>query len=115
MLKFFLDTHIPKAVALQLRGRGVDALRCEEVGMAEASDDELLAFATKEGRAMVSIDADFLRLSEGINHAGIFRIPSKYQDNVGKIVTELYDYFQLIDIQAGTVAEDIHNQVIWIR
>jgi hypothetical protein len=37
-LKLFLDTHIDKQVALQLRAKGVDVVRCEEVGMAESSD-----------------------------------------------------------------------------
>jgi hypothetical protein len=34
-IKFYTDTHIAKAVAVQLRQKGVDIVRCEEVGMAE--------------------------------------------------------------------------------
>jgi predicted nuclease of predicted toxin-antitoxin system len=37
-LKFYMDTHIPKAVAIQLRNKGIDVVRCEDVGLTESDD-----------------------------------------------------------------------------
>ena len=49
-IAFYTDTHIAKAVALQLRGHGIDVIRCEQVGLADASDVRHLEYATQHGR-----------------------------------------------------------------
>lgn len=121
-LRFYADTHIPKAVTLQLRSRGVDIVRCEEVGLAEADDLTHLGYATQQGRALVSRDTDFLRhhsewMSANKQHGGIFFVQDHLQGEkaVGVIVRTLYDYFELIAGGAATVEQDIANQVIYIR
>jgi predicted nuclease of predicted toxin-antitoxin system len=58
-LKFYTDTHIAKAIAVQLRNRGVEVVRCEEVGLAEARDTVHLEYATNHGLAVVTHDDDF--------------------------------------------------------
>ena len=120
-LRFYTDTHIAKAVADQLRARGVDVVRCEEVGLAEASDVEHLEYATEQGRVMISQDQDFLRLhtewqSTGKTHAGImFCLPHlrglKY---VGRVIEACLDYHAMIAGGAGTIEEDIVNQIIYV-
>lgn len=83
-LKFYTDTHIAKQVAVQLRKRGVDVVRCEEVGLATAADDVHLRYAAEQGRAVVTQDDDFSTLhalwqTMGIQHAGIFYLSSQVQ------------------------------------
>ena len=121
-LKFFTDTHISKQVAIQLRNRGVDVVRCEEVGLAEADDEALLKYSVEQGRTMISMDSDFKRyyktwVVEGKEHRGIFTISHELQGNsgIGRIVTELFDYWQLIKDGVGTLDEDIYNKIIWIK
>lgn len=121
-IKYYLDTHISKAVALQLRSKGVDVVRCEEVGMAEADDLEHLEYATLHGRVVVSHDEDFLRKDkewkeQGKRHAGIMSNAHNLQgkEHVGRIINELLEYDELIRIGAGTLEEDIANRVIFIR
>jgi len=121
-LKYFTDKHIPKAVTDQLRNRGVDVLRCEDVQMDSASDPELLVFASQENRALISFDKDFsLRHNEwqqsGKHHAGIFHIASHLQGekNIGKVVVELFDFHQLIEGGAGTIQDDIENRLFRIK
>lgn len=71
-VKFFLDEHIPKAVAKGLRLRGVGALTCAEAGRLTSSDAEHLEFSRLEGFILVTADNDFLTLhSDGFPHAGI--------------------------------------------
>lgn len=120
-LKLYTDTHIAKAVAVQLRSRGVDVVRCEEVGMAEASDLEHLAYATKEGRTVVSHDIDFIRYHHEWQktekeHAGIMFCLKHLQgkEYKGVIVREIMVYYELIAVGAGTVEQDIANHIFYI-
>src|SRR5574341_1990538 len=116
-LKFYTDTHIAKQVAVQLRNRGVDIVRCEEVGMAEASDLALLEYAIEEDRAVVSIDKHFPGwhkrwMETGKTHTGIFCLHRNLQGDgaIGRIVIELYEYHQLVEFGAATLEKDIHNR-----
>lgn len=120
-LKFYTDTHIAKAVAVQLRNQGVDIVRCEEVGLAKASDSDHLEYACNTGRAMISRDADFLTLhaeylEQGKSHYGIFFVLDHLQGKgaVGVIVRYLLEYYQLVAGGAASVEDDIANQVIYI-
>ncbi|MER3404413.1 MAG: hypothetical protein C4289_03950 [Chloroflexota bacterium] len=71
-----MDEHVPRAVAEGLRRRGIDVLRAQEAGMLEAADEEHLALALREGRVVVTQDADFLRLhAAGRAHTGIVYAP----------------------------------------
>lgn len=120
-LKFYFDTHLAKQIAVQLRQRGVDVIRCEEVGMAEASDEEHLLYAVQHGCAMVSMDEDFLALNDhwqalGLTHLGIFKVSRFLRGkwNIGRIHHELLVYVELIAIEAATLEDDIYNHVIYI-
>lgn len=84
--------------------------------MAEADDREHLEFATAQGWALVSHDRDFWTLhaewlSQGLYHTGIILFDRRFQGNIGKIVTKLYDLYELILEGAGNLEEDIHNHI----
>ncbi len=120
-LKFYTDTHIAKAVAVQLRERGVDIVRCEEVGLAAASDRAHLEYATDESRVIITNDDDFLALDktyrvQGKRHGGIMYCLPQVQGiaAIGKIVTKCYELHILIAGGAGTVEADIANQIIYV-
>ncbi len=71
-MKFCLDEHIPKGVVEGLRRRGVDVLTVQEADRSGDSDEKQLAFATREGRVLVTFDDDFLRFdASGIPHTGV--------------------------------------------
>lgn len=101
--KFFTDTHVAKSVALQLRKQGIDIQRCEEAGLAEASDSELLAFATEHERVMLSCDDDFrdlhfVWLAEGKRHHGIIKLDQeKHCQHIGQIVKIVMLFYVLVD------------------
>lgn len=77
-IKFYLDEHVPKAVAEGLRRRGVDIVTVQEQGLQAAKDEQHLACATQEGRVMVTQDADFLQLhAAGLPHQGIVYAPQQ--------------------------------------
>ncbi len=71
-LRFHLDEHVDPALAHALRIRNIDVTTTREQGLASATDIEQLAFASREGRVLVTHDADFLSLAaQGCSHAGI--------------------------------------------
>lgn len=80
-IRFYFDEHVPRAVAHGLRQRGVDVLTVQEAGRSGLPDSEQLAFATIQGRAVMTHDPDYLELAaSGIEHAGItFCYSTKYQ------------------------------------
>lgn len=61
---FYMDVHVPSAVTLQLRQRGVDVLTAIEDGQTETADFDLLLRSSKLGRVMVTQDIRFKALAE---------------------------------------------------
>ncbi len=78
-LRFLLDEDISQRVAEGLRARGIDAVSVQEIGRGGQGvpDEEQLAYATEQGRVLVTYNRDdFRRLEvkwreEGQQHAGI--------------------------------------------
>jgi hypothetical protein len=74
---------IPHRLASALRRDGFDVISCEEAGRSDQQipDDQQLAFATREGRAILTFNiGDYCRLdtewkSIGRSHGGIILSP----------------------------------------
>lgn len=95
-IRYYLDEHLPKAVAQGLRRRGVDIKTCAEAQMLGASDIEQLAFAKAEGRVIATYDNDFLVLhTQGVTHSGIafFTQPK----SIGELIRELLLLYEVLD------------------
>jgi predicted nuclease of predicted toxin-antitoxin system len=70
-VRLYFDRHIMSRLAVDLRGRGFDVLRTEEAGKDTTSDEEQLAFATAENRAILTFNIrDFAPLHEQWQAAG---------------------------------------------
>jgi predicted nuclease of predicted toxin-antitoxin system len=115
-LKFYTDKHVPKAVVVQLHNRGVDIVRCEDVGYSKAEDEDHLVYATEQGRAVVTRDTDFLRIhgewmTSGKQHHGIFFLQDHLQgeNTIGVIVTQLVTYYELTRGDRVTLEREISN------
>jgi hypothetical protein len=99
-----MDEHVPTAITVGLRLRGVDALTAQEAGLVAASDEARLALAAREGRVLFTQDADFLRLhASGVPHAGIAY--AHQQTAVGYAVRALMLIYQVLE------PEDLQNHV----
>jgi predicted nuclease of predicted toxin-antitoxin system len=76
-VRLYFDRHIMTRLAIDLRGRGYEVLTTEEAGKDTASDEEQLAFATAENRAILTFNIrDLAPLHEAWQaaarpHAGI--------------------------------------------
>lgn len=58
-MKFLLDNGLPRSAAELLRASGVEASHVGEVGLADASDASIMAWASREGAVAVTLDSDF--------------------------------------------------------
>lgn len=95
-ITFYLDEHVPRAVAEGLRRRGVDVLTTQEAGLLEAGDEQHLAVALRDGRIIFTQDADFLRLhAAGRPHGGIVYAPQ--HTAIGAIVRSLMLIHDVLD------------------
>lgn len=71
-IRFHLDEHMWPQVADALRLHGIDVTTTQEAGLLEKSDNEQIAYFCREGRVMVTRDADFLRFAATTaGHPGI--------------------------------------------
>src|SRR6266540_6193053 len=88
-IKLYLDEHVDPDVAKGLRRHNVDVLTTQEARKLEADDDEQLALAISEGRAIFTQDADFLRTaSTNTTHLGIIYAPQRTP--VGRLIEDLW-------------------------
>ncbi len=61
-MKFLVDMPLSPTLARWLEGLGHEAAHASEIGMAQASDAEILARVRLEGRTIVTADLDYPRL-----------------------------------------------------
>ncbi|GAB1691459.1 DUF5615 family PIN-like protein [Krasilnikovia sp. M28-CT-15] len=111
-----LDEMYPPALAQRLRGHGHDvvAVLDVEVGLASKTDDDVLAWAARNHRCVVTENvSDFARLAQqGFAHAGIVFVSSRRfprtaagLDRLEKTVRELPSTGQLPG----------RDDVVWLR
>jgi predicted nuclease of predicted toxin-antitoxin system len=75
-IRLYLDESVPSRVAEVLRKHGIDATSARDEGLLSHDDSAQLAYAARDGRALVTHDQDFLRISaDNANHQGIIFIP----------------------------------------
>jgi len=116
-LTFYTDTHISKQVALQLRQKGIDVVRCEDLDMETADDEAHLIYSTEQDRLLITFDKGFRDrafrwLAEGRKHGGVILVKSDLQgrSGIGTIVTECQFLYDAVEADAAT-EEEFRNQV----
>lgn len=93
-------------------------IRCQEVGLADANDEQHFEYALREGCAILTADQDFLRLGaarqkQGNSHTGIIYILPYRQGDIGTVVKRIATLQQEI-LSGVKTPEDLYNQVIYI-
>jgi predicted nuclease of predicted toxin-antitoxin system len=84
-----MDQHFPEPVSRALARRDIDVLTAQDADRCGLPDIDQLAFATAEGRVLVTFDSDFPALHHsGMKHAGIAWCPER-KHNVGELVQAL--------------------------
>ncbi len=75
-IAFYMDQHVPRAVTVGLRLRGIDVIAAYEDGASEFEDPVLLDRASALGRVLFTRDDDLLaeatrRQREGVSFGGV--------------------------------------------
>jgi predicted nuclease of predicted toxin-antitoxin system len=63
-VKFIVDNQLPVALADYLRERGFDCQHVLDVGLTQALDSEICAYAELQERIIISKDEDFFYLAK---------------------------------------------------
>ena len=59
MIGLLLDAGLPRGAAADLSAHGWDVQHVTDVGLGAARDEDILATAEREGRAVITLDHDF--------------------------------------------------------
>ena len=111
-VRLYLDRHIMKRLAVDVRSRGFDVLTTEEAGKDTASDEEQLTFATAEHRAILTFNIrDFAPLHEqrqtaGQPHAGLIvsrQLGSRHYALLLERMLRLLNHFTAEDLVGNLV------------
>ena len=121
VFKLLADENIAVAVIDQLTGRDIDITRVRHVMSEGTPDPDLLEYAHENGYALLTHDQKITRHivaphRECKGHAGVF-IAGKHlqgEHGIGTIVTSILEYHALIAADAGTVQDDVDNQVNYL-
>jgi predicted nuclease of predicted toxin-antitoxin system len=75
-MKLLLDQGLPIITATILRNAGWDVVHTAEVDLSRAKDSEILIAAKQQGRAVVTLDADFhaLLVLQGVVMPSVVRV-----------------------------------------
>jgi len=108
----YMDAHIPRAITVGLRLRGVDVLTAQEDNAATLRDPALLDRATTLKRVLFTFDDDLLteairRQREGVYFAGvIYAHPTSA--SIGACIHDLELIARVAEF------EDCFNQVLFL-
>jgi hypothetical protein len=111
MIRYLTDEHVPKALAAALRGRGVDVVRVQEVGLSTTPDPDILEWASGEGRVLVTFDRGTVpgfahdRVRAGHPMPGVAVVDESL--SVGAMTDELHT------AAACGTADDFRDQVVY--
>jgi hypothetical protein len=113
LMKFYTDAHISKAIAVQARKRGLEVVRCQDIGKENDSDESHLEYAAYEGMVVVTADEDFpilhkVWMNVGKSHHGIIYIDPQRKDNVGMVI----DFLETAQGAGGP--EDMQNRIYYL-
>lgn len=118
-LRFVFDQHVNARALRTLREDGVDVVHVAEVGLSEADDPEIMAWAVREDRIVVTRNyRDFAPLAEaygagGREHPGVLFLSSSIgHADVGHHVRALQAWIR--DAQT-TGRNPARNGLGWLR
>lgn len=107
-IRLLLDEDVRPTLAAALRARGYDAVAVSELGKKGTKDPDLIEWASREKRVILSHNVrDFPRLSGERAKAGLL--------HAGIVVAEQSDFRTLLRLLAQKQAEDLENQLDWLE
>ena len=83
-MRFYLDENLSDEIAAIARALGLDVVSSHELRHDELADEDQLSLAARDGRCLVTVDRDFIRLTSNFfaqqrPHAGVLIVPSTWR------------------------------------
>lgn len=104
-IRFHLDENVNPVIAVALRQHGIDVSTTVGAGLRSSNDFEQLTYANREGRVLVTHDADFLGMVKEISeHAGIAYC-HKEARTIGEIIRSLILIYEVL------ILKDMRNHI----
>jgi predicted nuclease of predicted toxin-antitoxin system len=95
-IRYHLDEHIDPDIARALRRHGIDVTTTVEARLLSRSDRSQIEYASSSGRAIVTHDADFLRMaSEGLDHPGVVYC-HRTAHSIGEMIRRLILVYEVL-------------------
>ena len=94
MIRFLTDEHIPAALVVAMRVRGLDVMRVHEAGLASSPDPGILAWAAADDRVLVTFDRQtmpgflYARVAAGLPTPGVALVDDSLP--IGRMADELH-------------------------
>jgi predicted nuclease of predicted toxin-antitoxin system len=114
-IALYFDEDVMEDIAEALRQRGYDALSAAETGMLGRPDDEQLAFAAAQNRAILTYNApDYSRLGQewfdvGKEHSGIILSQQFSKREFGELLR------QTLRLLNSLTRDEMRNQVFYLQ
>ncbi len=95
-LRFLLDADMPRSSAEVMRSIGLEVADVRDIGMRGAKDKEIIEYALKNSRIIVTKDTDFGEVLRYPKHPGaiIFRLPYAFTSK--ELNKRLKEFFESV-------------------
>jgi predicted nuclease of predicted toxin-antitoxin system len=110
--RLYLNENIPPRLAGQLRGYGFDVVSSQEAQMLSQDDEQQMAWAASEQRAIVTFNfADFVVLHEKYLQGGRdhFGIVLSTEEKIGILLRRLLRLLKTVS------ADELKSQLRWLN
>lgn len=109
-MKFLIDMPVSPSLSEWLYAQGHKASHVSQIGMASASDVEVIEFARQEGSIIITADLDFPRLIALAGHSSpaliLFRGGNYKEEEMKKLVERVLQVISPQDIKKSIVIVD---------
>ncbi len=110
---FLLDQNLRQTTAVYLRDLGFDAVSTRDLGLEYASDDEILAVASEQGRIVLTYNGDFGNVRDYPlgSHAGIIRlrVHPQIDEVLHPILKQLLNFASVESLAGALTLVDNHK------
>ena len=114
-MKFLIDVCTGRSLAEWLRSKGYDVVEVRERNC-KMSDEEILAWAVKENRILITMDKDFSELIVFLNkkHTGMIRLENLPSNLRIKYLKEILDLHKK-DLEEKAIVIQKGNKIRILR
>jgi predicted nuclease of predicted toxin-antitoxin system len=109
-IKFLIDADMPRSSSDVVRNLGFEVEDVRDIGMGSAKDNEIIEYAIKTNRIIITRDTDFGEVLRYPNHPGaiILRLPFTFTtQEINKRLEEFLSKFRADDLRNAIIAVEL--------